>query len=221
MKDIKALLDLKNDFFDLIKGLIREGFFDEAYHAIKNEKQPAEWIETGRSEADNSEYQYNDIQLIEGVMYRLFSNDWGYTVTSVYHIQDKGRFSSTSVVDGFYKFSGETEYHRQGGAASSFCPDIRLLNINTAKVVSQGKKNFCKQLGKLLGLDLNREQEELPIISTKQEPSELDKETDQQLAQLRMQLKLASTKEAAEKLLSSSPFKFSPELKEIVNQKVN
>jgi hypothetical protein len=221
MKDIKALLNLAEPVFSQIDQLISLKQFNLAYAMIQQAPQPPEWVSIGKSEIDMSEYKFNDIELVEGIMYRLFDCNWGYTIINVHTLNDKGRFATTAIIDTHYKFAGEAEYRHQGGVATSYCTDVKALIISSPKSVSQAKKNSLKYIGKLLGLDLNREQEELPIISSKPEPSELDKETDQQLAQLRMQLKLASTKEAAEKLLSSSPFKFYPELKEIVNQKVN
>jgi hypothetical protein len=61
----------------------------------------------------------------------------------------------------------------------------------------------------------------LPIISVKAEPSEMDKETEKELEILRQQIKAASTKELAQKLLDNSPFRLMPDLKVLVNQKIN
>lgn len=217
MKDIKNLLNLQ--VFTTIDQLVKDQRFEEAYMLVRVTPQPSEWISIGKSEIDGAEYKFNDIELIEGIMHRLFI--WGYTVYSVHTMNDKGRFATTAIIDVHYKFSGEAEYRHQGGGATSYCTDIKATILATPKSISQAKKNACKYIGELLGLSLNREQEELPIISVKAEPSEMDKETEKELEILRQQIKAASTKELAQKLLDNSPFRLMPDLKILVNQKIN
>jgi hypothetical protein len=219
MKDIKALLDLRGGLFSTIEQLAKDKRFSEAYEVLMASSQPDEWISIGKSEIDGAEYKFNNIELIEGIMNRLF--DWGYTIINVYTLNVQGRFATTAIVDVHYKFNGEAEYRHQGGGATSYCTDVKAIILATPKSISQAKKNACKYIGKLLGLDLNREQEELPIVSVKAEPSEMDKETEKELEILRQQIKAASTKELAQKLLDNSPFRLMPDLKVLVSQKIN
>lgn len=214
MKDIKALLDLSQPDFDIILRYANDGNFDVAHRIVRDLAQLSEWISIGKSEIDGTEYKFNDIELIEGIMNRLFV--WGYTITNVYTLNVQGKFATTAIVDVHYRFQGEAEYRHQGGGATSYCTDIKAIILATPKSISQAKKNACKYIGKLLGLDLNREAEELPIISSKPE-----KETAKELELLMQQVKAANTKELAMKLINASPFRFMPELKELANKKVN
>lgn len=217
MKDIKALLDLAD--WSMIDYCCEKNDYEQAYRWLRKAEQPKEWISIGKSEIDGAEYKFNDIELIEAAMHRLF--DWGYTVHSVHTINDKGRFATTAIVDVHYKFNGEAEYRHQGGGATSYCTDIKATILATPKSISQAKKNACKYIGDLLGLNLNREAEELPIVSVRAEPSEMDKETEKELNLLRQQVKAATTKELAMKLINASPFRLMPELKDLANQKIN
>ncbi len=160
MKTIAELLEL----IDGVKTVSKKELF--------NLNQPEEWIKSKKSLLNETEYQYNDIELIEGLMDMMFI-DWYYEIKhSPLIIQDKnGGAAVTVTVNLSYLASGEQSYSTRSGIATEYVSSIKMLPLATPKVASMSFKNAVKKLGRLFGGSLNRNLEEatLPDVTIEKE----------------------------------------------------
>ena len=173
--------------------------------------QHSDWIKTKKSEITESEYQYNEIELIEDLMEYFFGFNWGYRIIDTQIVSDKIGFSVTVTVE--LKFENDKEIFSNYGIASEYAANTKQLTLVTPKAASMAFKNAAKKIGRLFGKDLNRgiENNELPVIQVEKETK---KTTQEKIA---AQIKSCKTKEELEsfKLLAKS----NSELEKLYNNK--
>jgi hypothetical protein len=168
MKTIPELLDLMNEFSS------------KDHKEMFNKDQPLEWVKLKKSVINETDYQYNDIELIEGLMDRMFK-DWYYEIKHQPVVnQDKnGGFAVTVSIELFYLLKGgETSYIKKSGISTEYVSSIKMLPLATPKASSMAFKNAAKKIGKLFGNSLNRNIEEavlLDIQIEKEAPDRMEK----------------------------------------------
>lgn len=140
-----------------------------------NSPQHKEWIKTKKSEVTGTEYQFNDIELIEDLMDYFFQ--WNYRIVDTKIVSDKVGFSVTVTVELLY-WKKVTEQYAVYGIASEYAANTKQLTLITPKAASMAFKNAAKKIGKVFGKDLNRgiENNELPVIQVEKESKKTTKE---------------------------------------------
>lgn len=208
---IKERLDLAEPIFLSIDDAIEKEEWETVFQLLDS-PQPEEWIKKGKSEffADR-EYEYNEIELLEAILNRI-CRGWGPTIKKTIIVQDKGQFAVTTILNLEYRL-GRREVE-ENGIATVYAQSIKHLTIATPKSVTDAIKNACKRIGGLLGGNLNRGIEDLPVI---QPETIMQDETDQEKEKLKEAIKDAKSMEEAESLWKKSPFRLMPEFEEIIN----
>ena len=137
--------------------------------------QHKDWIKTKKSEVTGTEYQFNDIELIEDLMDYFFQ--WNYRIVDTKIVSDKVGFSVTVTVELLY-WKKVTEQYAVYGIASEYAANTKQLTLITPKAASMAFKNAAKKIGKVFGKDLNRgiENNELPVIQVEKESKKTTKE---------------------------------------------
>jgi hypothetical protein len=140
-----------------------------------NSPQHKDWIKTKRSEVTGTEYQFNDIELIEDLMDYFFQ--WNYRIVDTKIVSDKVGFSVTVTVELLY-WKKVTEQYAVYGIASEYAANTKQLTLITPKAASMAFKNAAKKIGKVFGKDLNRgiENNELPVVQVEKESKKTTKE---------------------------------------------
>lgn len=139
------------------------------FKELCNIEQPKEWIKTKKSVSNETEYEFNEVELIENLCDKVF-DDWHYEIIfSPVIFQDKNGVSVTQTVKLFYS-SGGKEYV-QTGAATEYVNSMKLLSLATPKCSTMAFKNACRKVGKLFGGGLNRgtEEADLPTVVIEKE----------------------------------------------------
>ena len=139
------------------------------FKELCNIEQPKEWIKTKKSVSNETEYEFNEVELIESLCDKVF-DDWHYEIIfSPIVYQDKNGVSVTQTVKLFY-FSGGKEYI-QTGTATEYVSSMKLLSLATPKCSTMAFKNACRKVGKLFGGGLNRgtEEADLPTVVIEKE----------------------------------------------------
>lgn len=139
------------------------------FKELCNIEQPKEWIKTKKSVLNETEYEFNEVELIESLCDKLF-DDWHYEIIfSPIVYQDKNGVSVTQIVKLFYS-SGGKEYI-QTGTATEYVNSMKLLSLATPKCSTMAFKNACRKVGKLFGGGLNRgtEEADLPTVVIEKE----------------------------------------------------
>lgn len=129
--------------------------------------QHESWVKTKRSDTTGTEYQYNDIELIEELMDYCFK-EWYYTIDSKEITQDKSGVSVTIQVELYGNKTGNDKYPWSfSGIASEWAPSLKSLPLITPKCASMAFKNAARKIGRLFGKDLNRflENNDLPVVN--------------------------------------------------------
>jgi hypothetical protein len=137
--------------------------------------QHKDWIKTKKSEVTGTEYQFNDIELIEDLMDYFFQ--WNYRIVDTKIVSDKVGFSVTVTVELLY-WKKVTEQYAVFGIASEYAANTKQLTLITPKAASMAFKNAAKKIGKVFGKDLNRgiENNELPVVQLEKESKKTTKE---------------------------------------------
>jgi hypothetical protein len=140
-----------------------------------NSPQHKDWIKTKKSEVTGTEYQFNDIELIEDLMDYFFQ--WNYRIVDTKIVSDKVGFSVTVTVELLY-WKKVTEQYAVYGIASEYAANTKQLTLITPKAASMAFKNAAKKIGKVFGKDLNRgiENNELPVVQVEKESKKTTKE---------------------------------------------
>lgn len=140
-----------------------------------NSPQHKDWIKTKKSEVTGTEYQFNDIELIEDLMDYFFQ--WNYRIVDTKIVSDKAGFSVTVTVELLY-WKKVTEQYAVYGIASEYAANTKQLTLITPKAASMAFKNAAKKIGKVFGKDLNRgiENNELPVVQVEKESKKTTKE---------------------------------------------
>ncbi len=140
-----------------------------------NSPQHKDWIKTKKSEVTGTEYQFNDIELIEDLMDYFFQ--WNYRIVDTKIVSDKVGFSVTITVELLY-WKKVTEQYAVYGIASEYAANTKQLTLITPKAASMAFKNAAKKIGKVFGKDLNRgiENNELPVVQVEKESKKTTKE---------------------------------------------
>jgi hypothetical protein len=140
-----------------------------------NSPQHKDWIKTKKSEVTGTEYQFNDIELIEDLMDYFFQ--WNYRIVDTKIVSDKVGFSVTVTVELLY-WKKVTEQYAVFGIASEYAANTKQLTLITPKAASMAFKNAAKKIGKVFGKDLNRgiENNELPVVQLEKESKKTTKE---------------------------------------------
>jgi hypothetical protein len=140
-----------------------------------NSPQHKDWIKTKKSEVTGTEYQFNDIELIEDLMDYFFQ--WNYRIVDTKIVSDKVGFSVTVTVELLY-WKKVTEQYAVYGIASEYAANTKQLTLITPKAASMAFKNAAKKIGKVFGKDLNRgiENNELPVVQLEKESKKTTKE---------------------------------------------
>lgn len=163
--------------------------------------QPEQWIKRGKSDFfPGQEYEYNEIELLEAVLDRI-SEGWDVHIKSTNIVQDKGKFAVTTHVEIQIDMPNDFFYYE--GIATTFAESIQHLTLATPKSVTDAVKNACKRIGRLLGRDLNRGIEDLPVIQVANNEVTDEKEWLQFLDSLRH----IQTQEDAVEFVKRGPFK--------------
>jgi len=139
------------------------------FRELCNIEQPKEWIKTKKSISNETEYEFNEVELIESLCSKVF-DDWHYEIIfSPVICQDKNGVSVTQTVKLFYS-SGGKEYI-QTGTATEYVNSMKLLSLATPKCSTMAFKNACRKIGKLFGGGLNRgtEEADLPTVVIEKE----------------------------------------------------
>ena len=139
------------------------------FKELCNIEQPKEWIKTKKSVSNETEYEFNEVELIESLCDKVF-DDWHYEIIfSPIVYQDKNGVSVTQTVKLFYS-SGGKEYV-QTGTATEYVNSMKLLSLATPKCSTMAFKNACRKVGKLFGGGLNRgtEEADLPTVVIEKE----------------------------------------------------
>lgn len=132
--------------------------------------QHESWIKSKKSEVTATEYQFNDIELIEDLMDYFFT-EWKYEIVDTKIVSDKVGFSVTVTVKLQYVGSPNVFYSEffgsKYGIASEYAANTKQLTLVTPKAASMAFKNAAKKIGRIFGKDLNRglENNELPVIN--------------------------------------------------------
>ena len=137
--------------------------------------QHKDWIKTKKSEVTGTEYQFNDIELIEDLLDYFFQ--WNYRIVDTKIVSDKVGFSVTVTVELLY-WKKVTEQYAVYGIASEYAANTKQLTLITPKAASMAFKNAAKKIGKVFGKDLNRgiENNELPVVQVEKESKKTTKE---------------------------------------------
>jgi hypothetical protein len=140
-----------------------------------NSPQHKDWIKTKKSEVTGTEYQFNDIELIEDLLDYFFQ--WNYRIVDTKIVSDKVGFSVTVTVELLY-WKKVTEQYAVYGIASEYAANTKQLTLITPKAASMAFKNAAKKIGKVFGKDLNRgiENNELPVVQVEKESKKTTKE---------------------------------------------
>lgn len=193
----------------MVRQLLKDGDKDAAYAILREAPQPGSWIEKGLNHR-GEEYFFNRIQVIEEVMYAMFGHCPLYILSSNNHIS-KFACVTTQVsveVPGLCCLHG----------IASVMGDPDLMPMLTPKSVSMAYKNACARLGRLLGRDLNRNEEDKEEVIIKNAPlSSLP--ADQAMDSFLYELRNAQSAEDAQLMLDSSPYKYSVEARLIIKNK--
>jgi hypothetical protein len=139
------------------------------FRELCNIEQPKEWIKTKKSISNETEYEFNEVELLENLCNKVF-DDWHYEIIfSPVICQDKNGVSVTQTVKLFYT-SGSKQY-TQTGTATEYVNSMKLLSLATPKCSTMAFKNACRKIGKLFGGGLNRgtEEADLPTIVIEKE----------------------------------------------------
>jgi len=139
------------------------------FRELCNIEQPKEWIKTKKSISNETEYEFNEVELLENLCSKVF-DDWHYEIIfSPIVYQDKNGVSVTQTVKLFYS-SGGKEYI-QTGTATEYVNSMKLLSLATPKCSTMAFKNACRKVGKLFGGGLNRgtEEADLPTVVIEKE----------------------------------------------------
>jgi hypothetical protein len=146
-----------------------------------NSPQHKDWIKTKKSEVTGTEYQFNDIELIEDLMDYFFQ--WYYRIVDTKIVSDKVGFSVTVTVElSYLKKATEPQNFCKSsavyGIASEYAANTKQLTLITPKAASMAFKNAAKKIGKVFGKDLNRgiENNELPVVQVEKESKKTTKE---------------------------------------------
>lgn len=177
---------------------------------IYNLEQPSEWIKVKKSVINESEYEYNDIELIEALMDRMFS-EWYYEIPfSPIIVQDKTGISVTVTVK--LHFGIGIEESITTGIATEYVTNMKMLSLATPKAASMAFKNAARKIGRLFGNSLNRGLDEavLPEI-------QIEKETPDR-AEQRYKILIDDCKTIDE--LKTYQFVVPSKLKDYYNQKM-
>jgi hypothetical protein len=144
-----------------------------------NSPQHKDWIKTKKSEVTGTEYQFNDIELIEDLMDYFFQ--WNYRIVDTQIVSDKVGFSVTVTVELSYLKKATDNFCKSSavyGIASEYAANTKQLTLITPKAASMAFKNAAKKIGKVFGKDLNRgiENNELPVVQVEKESKKTTKE---------------------------------------------
>lgn len=129
--------------------------------------QHESWVKMKRSEITGTEYQYNDIELIEDLMDYCFA-EWYYNIDNKEITQDKSGVSVTIQIELLAQKRGKDKYPLSfSGIASEWAPSLKSLPLITPKCASMAFKNAARKIGRLFGKDLNRflENNDLPVVN--------------------------------------------------------
>lgn len=129
--------------------------------------QHESWVKTKRSEITGTEYQYNDIELIEDLMDYFFV-EWRYNIIRTDIMQDKSGVSVTIQIELIASIIQFDKYPKIFvGIASEWAPSLKSLPLITPKCASMAFKNAARKIGRLFGKDLNRflENNDLPVVN--------------------------------------------------------
>lgn len=129
--------------------------------------QHESWVKTKRSEITGTEYQYNDIELIEDLMDYFFV-EWRYNIIRTDIMQDKSGVSVTIQIELIASVIQFDKYPKIFvGIASEWAPSLKSLPLITPKCASMAFKNAARKIGRLFGKDLNRflENNDLPVVN--------------------------------------------------------
>jgi hypothetical protein len=129
--------------------------------------QHESWVKTNRSDITGTEYQYNDIELIEDLMDYFFV-EWRYNIIRTDIMQDKSGVSVTIQIELIASVIQFDKYPKTFvGIASEWAPSLKSLPLITPKCASMAFKNAARKIGRLFGKDLNRflENNDLPVVN--------------------------------------------------------
>lgn len=177
---------------------------------IYNLEQPKEWIKIKKSVINDSQYEYNDIELIEALMDRMFS-EWHYEIIfNPIIVQDKTGISVTVTIKLYYGTGIEESI--KTGVATEYITSMKMLPLATPKAASMAFKNAARKIGKLFGNSLNRGLDEaiLPEV-------QIEKETPDR-AEQRYKILIDDCKTKEE--LKTYQFVVPANLKDYYNQKM-
>lgn len=216
---VQKLLALGEPIFKKIDEAIKAKKFDEAY-ALLNSPQPTEWVKEEKNIHTKEVYYYNDMELIEALLTKIFKR-WKRRIQSNVVTQEKSKYISTTIVILEY-LNLENKWDVVDGIASVPAPNLEWLQLAVPLSATNAKGNAARQLGSLFGLSLNRieGQEKMPPLQTiTQDYGNVDDEEKKKYLDFKALLESAETKQVAEIMLSGSEFKLIRELQLIVQNK--
>jgi hypothetical protein len=202
----KSIEEIKKLF-----GKQTEAADEAAWKLIRNTPQPAEWVLEGEG-VTGGVFNYNPIGLIEELAFELFG-DFELVVVSCTTMSDgKRHFAVTTTVR--VHFKNKTLY----GVATSVVDNLALLTLETPKTVPSAFKNALARLGSFFGRDLNRTNEDLPVINRS---SDTGKQFDAEFEMVKVQLEKCKTREQAQKLIDEKfpDWKLNMTIKNIIQSK--
>lgn len=210
---IEALLGLRQSVFEQIDEAVKEKDFVRAY-ALLDSPQPQEWQRFGKSVFSDETYLYNEVNLIEALMRRVFGR---YQISHIFNppvITGSGDgFAITIQLNVKYtNWEDGNNSNYLPGIATVYSPNIEQLTVATPTAVSEAFKNACKRIGTFFGRDLNRRGQDISVIPVKKEPDIYQNEFYDLLSIL-----IEKSQDEAESILRQSTFKYNPALKKLVS----
>lgn len=165
----------------------------------------------GVKESEDGSYKFIPISKIEAKLDQVFDGAWSWDfdreVFGKNYMTGKGRLSYRHPVTAYW-------VTKSGTAAIALSKEITLdyPHLEALTIL-----NAAKKIGRAFGRDLNRDRDDapLPSITLDVEP-DLDHELHEEILKMDALVYI----DEAEEFIKNSPFKYRPELKEILKLKI-
>jgi hypothetical protein len=209
---IPELLALREPLFKEINKLVLTAHYDEAFDLL-NTAQPDQWIKTKKSHVKNVMYNYNEIELIEAVMSRLFNYKTKIKQPIIVH--DGKKFAVTLRCKVQYNFKiAPADKFTAHGIASEVVANIEWLRLASPAARSNAFKNACASMGKLLGGGMNRGLEE--SLPNANDETDLDKKLTEEYFTAVGAIKKSKSKAQAMEISKKYGLSLHVEIKKII-----
>lgn len=165
----------------------------------------------GVKDADDGDYKFIPISVIEALLDSVFGGSWSWDLDRETfgkgYVIGKGRLAYQHPVTGLLI--------TKSGTAG--IPLSKEVTMDYPRLEAAVLLNAAKKIGRAFGRDLNRDRDDapLPSISLDVEP-DLDHELHEEILKMEALVYI----DEAEEFIKNSPFKYRPELKEIIKLKI-